>query len=112
MSTYAATKAFDLLFAEGLAEEVRDHGVRVCALCPGPTASEFRGVAAIPDQVGIGTEETAAQVARVGLQALANGETSVISGFSNWLGCEIQRIVPRRVGTYIAGRIFRPAGRP
>ncbi len=32
---YAATKAFDLIFAEGVAEEVKKYGVRVCALCPG-----------------------------------------------------------------------------
>src|SRR4029077_19274223 len=37
ISTYSATKAFDLIFAEGLAEEVRPHGIRVCALCPGST---------------------------------------------------------------------------
>ena len=36
-SVYAATKAFDLIFAEGIAEEVREFGVRVCALCPGST---------------------------------------------------------------------------
>ena len=34
ITTYAATKTFDLHFAEGLAEEVRQYGVRVCALCP------------------------------------------------------------------------------
>src|ERR1700740_1314820 len=45
ISTYAATKAFDLLFAEGLAEEVKPHGIRVCALCPGSTESEFHEVA-------------------------------------------------------------------
>src|SRR5260370_29584369 len=41
ISTYAATKAFDLLFAEGLAEEMKPYGVRVCALFPGSTESEF-----------------------------------------------------------------------
>ena len=45
ISTYAATKGFDLLFAEGIAEEVRRYGVRVCALCPGATMSEFNEVA-------------------------------------------------------------------
>jgi short-subunit dehydrogenase len=39
ISTYAASKAFDLLFAEGLAEEMKPHGIRVCALCPGSTES-------------------------------------------------------------------------
>ena len=50
-SVYAATKAFDLLFAEGIAEEVRALGVRVCALCPGrrrPNFSRWRhGLAAL-----------------------------------------------------------------
>ncbi|HEU5458415.1 MAG TPA: SDR family NAD(P)-dependent oxidoreductase, partial [Terracidiphilus sp.] len=41
LSTYAATKAFDRFFALGLAEEVARHGVKVSALCPGTTESEF-----------------------------------------------------------------------
>ena len=45
ITTYAATKTFDLHFAEGLAEEVREYGVRVCALCPGSTETEFFQVA-------------------------------------------------------------------
>ncbi len=45
MSIYAATKVFDRFLAEALAEEVRAYGVRVSALCPGPTESEFMDVA-------------------------------------------------------------------
>jgi len=45
ISTYAATKAFDLLFAEGLAEEVKPFGVCVCALCPGSTETRVQEVA-------------------------------------------------------------------
>jgi uncharacterized protein len=41
MATYAATKAFELHLVEGLAGEVRGTGVRVVAVCPGPTRSEF-----------------------------------------------------------------------
>jgi len=37
-------KAFDLIFAEGLAEEMKQYGIRVCALCPGTTESEFHTV--------------------------------------------------------------------
>src|SRR6202007_2581756 len=48
ISTYAATKVFDLFLAEGLAEEMKPHGVRVCALCPGTTASEFHELAGHP----------------------------------------------------------------
>ena len=111
MATYAASKAFDLLFAEALAEEVKRHGVRVCALCPGPTASEFQEVAGVPGQMTVGLEERADEVARTGLRALTAGEHSVISGFTNWLGVEIQRIAPRRFVTYAAEKLFRPAQR-
>ena len=48
ISAYAATKAFDLIFAEGIAEESRRFGVRVCALCPGSTNTEFQQVAKQP----------------------------------------------------------------
>jgi uncharacterized protein len=107
MSTYAATKAFDLLFAEGLAEEVRRYGVRVCALCPGSTESEFVRVAVSPGPFGVRIQ-TAEQVARVGLQALAEGRHSVISGLINRMSVELQRLAPRRLVTGAAERIFRP----
>jgi uncharacterized protein len=108
MATYAASKAFDLLFAEALAEEVKRYGVRVCALCPGPTTSEFQDVAGVPKQMAMGMEERADQVARTGLRALAAGEHSGISGFTNWLGVEIQRVTPRRFVTYAAEKLFSP----
>src|SRR6476646_4480129 len=41
MATYAATKAFVLSFSEALSEENRPHGIRVLALCPGVTDTNF-----------------------------------------------------------------------
>jgi short-subunit dehydrogenase len=107
ISTYAATKGFDLLFAEGIAEEVRRHGVNVCALCPGSTESEFFEVAGQPKHLA-GGRETAEKVARVGLQALAAGRSRVISGRRNWLSVESQRLAPRRLVTLVAARMFAP----
>jgi short-subunit dehydrogenase len=40
-STYAASKAHELVVAEGLAEELRKDGISVLAVCPGPTQTEF-----------------------------------------------------------------------
>ena len=109
ISTYAATKAFDLLFAEGLAEEVRPYGIRVCALCPGSTESEFHEVAGQAGLVAaMKNRETAEKVARVGLQALAAGKSYVISGMGNYLGAQSQRLVPRRFVTRIVAKMFRP----
>ncbi len=107
ISTYAATKAFDLLFAEGLAEEMKPHGIRVCALCPGSTESEFHALAG-QEQFGSKTRETAEKVARTGLQALADGKSYVISGVGNYLGAQSQRLVPRGMVTSIAAKMFRP----
>src|SRR5208283_580276 len=108
ISTYAATKAFDLLFAEGLAEEMKPYGIRVCALCPGSTQSEFHVVAGQEKFTGKYAQETAEKVARTGLQALAEGESCVISGMGNYLGAQMQRLVPRRAVTRIAAKMFRP----
>lgn len=108
ISTYAATKVFDLLLAEGLAEEMKPYGVRVCALCPGTTTSEFHEVAGHPARIK-GREESAEKVARTGLAALAAGKSYVISGLGNYLGAHGERLVPRRFVTRIAAKMFRPA---
>jgi short-subunit dehydrogenase len=110
ISTYAATKVFDLFLAEGLAEEMQPYGVRVCALCPGTTTSEFHELAGHPRNTK-GREQSAETVARNGLQALAAGKSYVISGFGNYLGAHGERLVPRRLVTRVAARMFRPAKR-
>jgi short-subunit dehydrogenase len=108
-SVYAATKAFDLLFAEGLAEEVRPFGVRVCALCPGPTTTEFQEVAQQPNRA-TRMPETAEKVARVGLEGLARGKSYIISGAKNRLMMESERFAPRRFVVRMAAKMMRPSG--
>lgn len=109
MAVYAASKAFDLLFAEALAQEVKQFGIRVCAVCPGSTESEFDGLAGIPTERTLQIE-SAAQVVRTTLCALEAGKHSVVSGFRNLAAVQLQRLAPRRVATAIAGQMFRPRG--
>ena len=52
--------------------------------------------------------ESAAKVARVGLEALARGRSYVISGVGNYLGAHVQRLVPRRFVTRMAAKMLRP----
>jgi short-subunit dehydrogenase len=108
-SVYAATKAFDLLFAEGISEELRPLGVNVCALCPGPTTTEFQQVAQQPSRA-FKVAETAEKVARVGLEGLARGKSYVISGAMNRLMMESERLVPRRFVAKMAAKMMRPEG--
>jgi short-subunit dehydrogenase len=107
ITTYGATKGFDLLFAEALAEEMAPHGIRVCALCPGSTSSEFHQVAGQPNRI-LAKRETAEKVARTGLNALARGKHYVISGGMNYLSTHFQRVVPRGFVTRVTARMFRP----
>lgn len=107
ISCYAATKGFDLLLAEGLAEEVRRYGVRVLALCPGPTDTEFMNVAGQPKRL-FRFSENAGKVARTGLEALEAGNTYVISGWLNYLETHAQRLVPRPFVARSAAALFAP----
>ena len=109
-SAYAATKAFDLIFAEGIAEELAEFGVRVCALCPGSTNTEFQKVAEQPDRV-FRSAETAEKVARVGLEGLAAGKSSVISGVKNQLMMAGERLAPRRFVARMAAQMMKPEGK-
>jgi len=106
-SVYAATKGFDLLFAEGLAEEVGKSGVRVCALCPGNTESEFHQIAGEPTDVPL-QRQKADEVARLGLEGLRKGKHIVVCGLGNLMGMEIQRLLPRGLVSSVSERIFRP----
>ena len=107
LAVYAATKSFDLLFAQAVAEEVREFGVRVCALCPGSTETEFQQVAQEPDRP-MRVAETADKVARVGLEALARGKSYVVSGAMNRLLLESERLAPRGFVVKMAAKMMRP----
>ena len=107
IAAYAATKAFDLIFAEGIAEEMRPFGVRVCALCPGSTNTEFQQVAHQPDRA-FRVAETAGKVARVGLEGLARGKSLVISGGRNRMMIEAERLAPRSFIAKMAAKMMRP----
>ncbi|NKB57788.1 MAG: SDR family NAD(P)-dependent oxidoreductase [Alphaproteobacteria bacterium] len=67
--TYAATKSFDLLFAEALSAELADSLVDVLALCPGATRTEFFNRANLADSA-MPYMIDADTVARRGLSAL------------------------------------------
>lgn len=108
ISTYAATKAFDRFFALGLAQEVARYGVKVTALCPGPTESEFFDVA----RAGVFRKrgvQSAEEVARQGISALARGQRTILPQFSGRMTAFLVRFLPVKLITHFVDRAARPS---
>ncbi len=107
LTTYAATKGFDRFFALGLAEEVAPFGVNVTALCPGPTESEFFEVAGASQFKSRGVQ-SAEEVVRLGLEALARGQRTIIPYFSGRLTAFLVRFLPVGLITHFVAKAARP----
>ena len=106
MAVYFATKAFVLSFTEALHEELRDQGIRVTALCPGPTATEFGEVAGFGKISAF--EKIAATsevVVRAGLDGLEAGKAIVVPGLLNKVGVQGHRLLPRGLLRRVAGMV-------
>jgi hypothetical protein len=107
LTTYAATKAFDRFFALGLAQEVARYGVKVTALCPGSTESEFFEVSRAGAFRKRGVQ-AAEDVARQGIAALARGQRTIVPNFSGRFTAQLVRFLPVRVITHFVDKVARP----
>jgi uncharacterized protein len=97
MAVYFATKSYVLHFSEAIDNEVRDSGVTVTALCPGPTESGFQAVAAMEHTPMVKDKKlpTSKDVAEYGYKAMMAGDAVAIHGFMNALLANSVRFVPR-----------------
>ncbi len=107
MAVYGATKAFVLSFSEALWAECRGRGVRVLALCPGATATEFFDV--VGTDAGVrGAKRTPAQVVATGLRGLERGRSYAVDGLANYLAAQASRVLPRGLVARLMERVTRP----
>lgn len=80
-AVYAASKAFVQSFAEALRNELKDTGVTITALQPGPTETNFFHRAGMDDtKVGANKKDDPATVAKQGFEALMSGKDHVVAG--------------------------------
>ena len=96
LSTYAATKAFDRFFALGVAAEVARFGVKITALCPGTTESEFFEVA------------RASVFRSRNLQSAEDVARTIVPKFPNKFVAFLVRFLPVGLITWFVERFARP----
>jgi short-subunit dehydrogenase/uncharacterized protein YndB with AHSA1/START domain len=114
-ATYGASKAFVLSYSEALAEELRGTGVRVAAICPGPTDTAFLAAMARPEAATSAIyrrHDSAAHVADVALRMLDSHRVVKVVGLTNSVMAQASRLTPRPVMRRFAGRLLRPRTPP
>jgi len=114
LATYAATKAYVLSLTESLADELRDTGVTVSALCPGITATRMLSsaveanarLANLPDFLVGSADEVAAE----GYRACMEGAVIAVPGVVNQAVTLASRATPKWLLRRIAGTLARRTG--
>jgi short-subunit dehydrogenase len=96
LAVYGASKAFVQSFSEALRNEVKDTGVTITALMPGPTETNFFHRAGMEDtKVGVSKKDDPAEVAREGFEALMAGKDHIVAGaFKNKLQTTATNVLP------------------
>lgn len=109
MATYGASKAFVLHFAEAVARETMGTGVRVLAVCPGHTPTEFQKKSGADRRPARTTSQTVEGVVLEALQAFEQTDAHVVvTGWPNRMLTQLRRVLPRRALSWAVGRGFKP----
>jgi uncharacterized protein len=111
-ATYSASKAFVHSFAVAIGHELKDTGVTVTSLMPGPTDTDFFARADMEDDTRLGRTEhkdDPADVAKDAVDALLEGRSSVVAGsFLNRLQAELGTHLPDALAAPILARMVKP----
>ena len=108
MATYAATKAFVSSFTEAIAEENRPLGIRILALCPGSTKTNFFAASNIDRPIQVKGQQTAEDVVETALTALRGSRAKVVSGLANKIGAFLGGHAPHVLSSRAMARALRP----
>jgi short-subunit dehydrogenase len=94
MAVYAASKAFLRFFGQGIREELKDTGINVTVLMPGPTETDFFERADMLDtKVGQAKKQSAEEVAAAAFDALRDRKDHVVTGAKNKLQAGVAKLM-------------------
>ena len=112
-ATYNATKSFVTMFTEALSLELKGTGVRVQALCPGLTRTNFQAVAGetgtdgLPDAMW----QTPDEVVDASLAGLKRNAVIVVPGVHNKVLIGVSSVLPNGIKRRVAGAVMARRGR-
>ena len=107
MATYGATKAFVLHWSHALNQELKRSGVRVIAVCPGTTRTEFFKTAGLkPGNRGDALAMSPEDVVLAALRALGARRSEVVPGWKNKLLTMVASPVPKALAADVAGTVL------
>ncbi|RYX89238.1 MAG: SDR family NAD(P)-dependent oxidoreductase [Comamonadaceae bacterium] len=99
-AVYNGTKAFVDSFVAALRNEMKDTGVTLTCLMPGATDTEFFARADMLD-TKVGSDKSAlmdpAEVAKIGFDAIMDGEADVVAGLKNKLQVMMSKVMPSQM---------------
>jgi short-subunit dehydrogenase len=85
--------------------------MRVVALCPGPTATNFFTVLGAAEVPKMGSLHTPEAVVMAGLRALEQGRPYVVEGRRNAFGVQLTHMTPLALTARVFARVMRPSRR-
>jgi len=110
LATYAASKAFVLLFTRGLRRELKKTNVSVSCLSPGATSTSFVDRAGMNEALKKKAEQfsmTSEEVAKIAVKGMFGKKAEIIPGFVNWFSVQMTYLVPKALPEAIAEGLYK-----
>ncbi|MFM8744458.1 MAG: SDR family NAD(P)-dependent oxidoreductase [Cytophagales bacterium] len=109
LATYAASKAFVVLFTRGLRRELKDSNISVTCVSPGATTTNFI------DRAGMEAMKQRAEkfsmspeaVASIAVNGMLKGKAEILPGFTNWFSVQLTYFVPKFIPEKIAEGLYK-----
>lgn len=108
-TVYPASKAFIWSFSKGLAEELKNTGVHVRVLSPGPMRTNSDVTMRIENQSFLGRlgVTTTKETARIAIERLFNRNMLIIPGFFNKINWALSKLVPLPIRLMVVSKVMK-----
>jgi uncharacterized protein len=109
LATYAASKAFVVLFTRALRLELKNSSISVSCLSPGATSTGFverAGMESMKERAEKFSMKPEA-VAKIGIDKMLRGKAEIIPGFVNWISAQLTYLVPKSITEKVAEELYK-----